>query len=1056
MSKYWSQILSVAAIALLLQPQIQVLFADKAFAQLRLSPPDPNRVIPDPIKEELYLLTEEFHLPDAPTYRYFRNPIGVTLDIADNRVNTLRRILERFRAAGDRPNEEAFTLRLIGKVHLYNGQLIEAQTSFQQALAIYREIGDRAGEGTILGLMGSTYSSPLIVQGSDKIAFSEALNNLRIAEVDKPSAGNFLESITSQRSAVQGQGIVIRRASRGQGIILGQGIVIRRASRGQGIIIRQRASRGQSTIIPHSQMIERKEGDGNVSESSPSKIRFRRALSNPTITNPYAVALNLKQQALHIFLEVGDSKNQGVALHDIGTIYESLGQYSQALEFYQKALNIFQDAEDPVNRGIITNNLGEIHRKTGNYSDALDALETALQDFQDTPEYRAATLNNMGLVHQSLGQFELAQLFYQQALQIREDINDFRGQSTTLHNIGFAYDELGEADKALEYYQRSLSVRERKDVDDPIGRANTLNNLGLFYSEAGKHSDALETLKEALTIFRRFGDRPNIGNTLDSLGTAHKNQGDSTTALNYYTQALETLQDVGDRSGVGIVLTNMGDLYEQMGDSQEAIRLYEQAIQESIEPIWSDLRGEDLKVAYADKHVDTYAQLIRLLWNQGRDEAAFNYTERARARIFLNQIARKPTDFLNRANTPNFGREQSLRTEIEDLNNQILSLSRLPLTGSQTSEIARLREALSTKQNEYENLLNRLRRDHLETADLVSVSSAKLADIQALLDRETTLVSYFVMDDRTLAFVITHNSLETVSLPPGRQELEGEIQMLYAYDFAALDNPHPTRLRQLHKWLIEPLEPYLLTPQIEIAPHNLLHYVPFAALSNGEEYLVDRYTLSQLPSASVKRFLEGKRKPKTRTLMALGNPTYDLVFAGREAETISKMYEAPALTGSAATESAVRSRSRQAEIIHLATHGEYNPISPLFSALRLNPDGSNSDGHLYVHEIYGLDLTSTTNLVVLSACQTQVGQLSHGDEIVGLSRAFLYAGTPSVIASLWNIDDEATSVLMERFYRHLQNGENKAEALQLAQQETRAAHPHPYYWAAFTLTGDRN
>ncbi|MGJ3253901.1 MAG: CHAT domain-containing protein [Elainellaceae cyanobacterium] len=574
-------------------------------------------------------------------------------------------------------------------------------------------------------------------------------------------------------------------------------------------------------------------------------------------------------------------------------------------------------------------------------------------------------------------------------------------------------------------------------------------------SDGGNHIEAFERLEEALMIFEEFYDRPNIGNTLDSLGTAYENQGDYATALIHYEQALEILRDVGDRSGVGIVLTNMGDLYEQMGDPQEAIRLYEQAITESIEPIWSDLRGEELQISYADKHVDTYAQLIRLLWEQERYEDAFNYTERARARVFLNQITRGPNDFLENAGSPELNREQSLRAEIEDLNNQILSLSRLPLIDENAESISQLRDDLSAKQTEYETLLNRLRRDNLEAADLVSVSPAELSDIQALLDEETTLVSYFVMDDQTLAFVVTRDGLEPVALAPGKQALENEIQMLYAYDFAALDNPHPARLQQLHEWLIQPLEPYLSTSHVEIAPHNLLHYVPFSALSNGEDYLVDRYTLSQLPSASIKRFLEDKRNPPTNTLMALGNPTFDLVFAGREAETISKLYEAPVLIGAAATESIIRSRASQAEILHLATHGEYNPISPLFSTLRLNPDESNPDGRLYVHEIYGLDLTSSTNLVVLSACQTQVGQLSRGDEIIGLSRAFLYAGTPSVIASLWNIDDEATSLLMEYFYTYLQSGKSKAEALQLAQQETREIHPHPYYWAAFALTGDR-
>ena len=129
-----------------------------------------------------------------------------------------------------------------------------------------------------------------------------------------------------------------------------------------------------------------------------------------------------------------------------------------------------------------------------------------------------------------------------------------------------------------------------------------------------------------------------------------------------------------------------------------------------------------------------------------------------------------------------------------------------------------------------------------------------------------------------------------------------------------------------------------------------------------------------------------------------------------------------------------------------------NTNNPLFSRILLAPDKDDS-GAVEVREIYGLDLTRT-NLVALSACETQLGARSRGDEIVSLNRAFIYAGASSVIASLWTVDDEATSLLMKSFYGHLKQGMNKAAALQAAQAETRRKYPHPYYWAGFVLTGD--
>jgi CHAT domain-containing protein len=235
-----------------------------------------------------------------------------------------------------------------------------------------------------------------------------------------------------------------------------------------------------------------------------------------------------------------------------------------------------------------------------------------------------------------------------------------------------------------------------------------------------------------------------------------------------------------------------------------------------------------------------------------------------------------------------------------------------------------------------------------------------------------------------------------------------------------------------------------------------LHYLPFAALTNGTQYLGENYSLFTLPSASVLPFIQEKRKSEVHNVLALGNPITelpDLQFAEQEAEFVASLYGTQAWIGSDATESAVRAQVGDAGILHLAAHGEYNSNNPLFSTIYLASDSEN-DGRLEVHEIFGLDLTIATDLVVLSACQTNIGAVSAGDEVVGLNRAFIYAGTPSVIASLWNVDDAATALLMERFYTYLRAGMGKGEALRQTQIDVRAQYPHPYYWASFVLTGD--
>jgi tetratricopeptide (TPR) repeat protein len=631
---------------------------------------------------------------------------------------------------------------------------------------------------------------------------------------------------------------------------------------------------------------------------SPENIRLSVAhtLHSECQSEQCILALNYYYRAFEIFARVDDFSNQAITLNSIALIYNDLGQYQEASRTYLTALSTLNQGADISFSGILFNNLGEVNRKIGTYSNALGYLTTAIGILPDDSLDKASALNNLGLIYQEVGQFGLASSFFQKALEIQQDAEDSNRLGTTLHNIGFLYDEQDNLAKAEEYYRRSLDERAESDIQDLRGKAMTLNNLGLLYSRLGKHLEATQTIEEALGIVERLGDIPRLGIIIDSMGTVYKNKGDYPAALAYYTQALEILQSIENRSGAGIVLTNIGLLYEAMNNPQAAITTYEKAISESIEPIWSDLRGEELQVSYADKHVDTYAKLIHFLWNEGRYEEAFNYTERARSRVFLNQIVNGPNEFISNVNNSELSNSIALKKEIEDLESQIQVLSQFPLDGINASSIAQLQQELDTKQTEYIELVNQLKDDDLETADLVSVNPADLEEVQALIGQDSSLVSYFVTDDKTLAFVVTPSSLEVVELEPDRQQLEATVQLLYAYDFAALDNSHSQNLRQLHEWLIAPLAPYIEgSAHLEIVPHNILHYVPFAALSDGQTYLIDRYTISNLPSASVKRFLEAKRKPETNTLVALGNPTFDLIHAGREVKAISSMFEVPEL-----------------------------------------------------------------------------------------------------------------------------------------------------------------
>ncbi|MEM7396868.1 MAG: CHAT domain-containing protein, partial [Verrucomicrobiota bacterium] len=248
------------------------------------------------------------------------------------------------------------------------------------------------------------------------------------------------------------------------------------------------------------------------------------------------------------------------------------------------------------------------------------------------------------------------------------------------------------------------------------------------------------------------------------------------------------------------------------------------------------------------------------------------------------------------------------------------------------------------------------------------------------------------------------------------------------------------------------------TRRIGIVPHRELHRVPFAALRSGEGPLIEKHTLFFTPSASVLRYTFGRRDDRHRSdrVLAVGNPdldntNLDLPFAEKEAERVRWTFpEATVLTGREATESWLATNISEYGIIHVACHGEYDPNMPLLSAVRLSADRTN-DGKLTAQEIFGLSLNA--DLVALSACQTGLGRLSNGDDIVGLNRAFVYAGTRQILSSLWRVDDVATAVLVKHFYRNLK-GRSRADALRQAQLEVRKRYSHPAYWSGIFLSGD--
>ena len=774
----------------------------------------------------------------------------------------------------------------------------------------------------------------------------------------------------------------------------------------------------------------------------------------------YARALDYHQQALVLARRLReDARAAGAggrlvihltgelsALNNVAGMYQQRAEYARALQYFQQALDLARALDPRAPSGLLLDDLGGL------------TVETVVEASLVT---QGKALDNMALVYSSLGEYTRALELHQQALAIFRELSWPVELLVALTNTGTAYGNVGEHDRALELHQEALAIARAAGLR--AAEKSVLNNIGVTYREQGDYTRALELMQQALAIVREQGDRRGEAISLGNIGAVHDNLGQHARAVELHQQALAIARELGDPSAEATFLSNLGDSYEQLGDLARAMDLYRQAL-----AIGEDVRTaagiEELKTSLAGRIAGVYARATPLLLRLGQPVEAFELTERARARTFLDQLGNARFDVRRAADPRLIQQEQALRAEIGTLDQQLRQEQARPGTERSAERLATLGTELSSRQAAYADLLTRLKLADPEAASLLSVAPLTLAEVQRLLDADTVLLSYFVTADKTVATVVGREQFRAVELPVGEAALRAAIDEFRA--FADPRDVHPASLQQLAAWLIAPIADQLTTPVVGVVPHGVLHYLPFAALpappprpdvgAAEASYFGETHTLFYLPSASALPFIQQKRKASAGPLLALAQSQPEglppLRFADLEAEAIAGLYGTRALVGSAATESAFRAQAPGATILHLAAHGELNAARPLFSRLFLAADAQD-DGSLTVQDVYGLDL-ARADLVVLSACETQLGAQSRGDDLVGLNRAFIYAGTPSVIASLWSVNDPATALLMASFYGHLRAGRSKAAALQAAQAETRAQYPHPYYWAAFVLTGD--
>jgi CHAT domain-containing protein/uncharacterized protein HemY len=780
----------------------------------------------------------------------------------------------------------------------------------------------------------------------------------------------------------------------------------------------------------------------------------------------------LLEQSLAIGRQIGDKGVEADALHNLGDNFFGKGEYDAAQEKYSQAALIY--------------------RELGNQ------------------EALARVLTSEGRVQRAHGHPEKALLLYQQALELQQKVGDRQGAIQSTNALAVAYGHLNDRAKSAELYEKALAMA--KETGSPLLINFELLGLSSAYLSAGKARESAEILENLV----REGAQPGF-----HLDFVYLNLADAYTHLGRFQQAAEAVNRAIDLSRSAKnwdvfpkALLFRVDIEEKMGQKAEALADAQEALRMTEEIRMHLVPNDFMKRGFSEIAQEAYESCVRLLEHAGQPGQALEAAEDARARAFLDLLATR--DLQVKA-----GDQAQLTSLRRSEDQQASTIDRLSATEGSSTGIL-VRGANSEPAAAGGSIESELR-------SLVSVRPFSLADVQATARRlSSTVLSYWVGEDATYIWMVSADGAihtATVEVPEkhlaelinslgphlaaGKQDhaaahfdtggaSAGEKRLRKPEQVSArggtilsVETNHRKNWHELYRLLIEPMEAWLPSQAgslLTIEPHGPLLMLPFAALTDKQgRYLLERFSLHYTPAVSLLQFTQKKQQevgripphyllvadpsgmpqgPDETTLPGLPGSRHEVAAVVR----LLPEKEVTLLEGSQAVEDEVAKAAARSTVIHFATHGIIRDDQPFESFLALG--GSRTykklDGRLTAQKIYNLDLHA--DLVFLSACRSGAGKVS-GDGLVGLTRAFWYAGTPSVIASLWDVADEPTYRLVASFYRARLQGSDKSRALRSAQLHllhelragrvavhtgtTQVALPEdPMFWASFVLQGE--
>ena len=810
-----------------------------------------------------------------------------------------------------------------------------------------------------------------------------------------------------------------------------------------------------------------------------------------------AIACGLR--ARELFLDYGDLLATGQIENNIGNLYFRRDDYHQAEKFQSDARDRFITLNNLKLLATVNNCLANTHALLHKFKSAEELYEQAVAQAEASgvPVTQAEIEGNIGTLALLQGRYDRALDYLERSRRRYASLGMPHQSASAEQEIADAYLELNLLPEAIAIYERviptfaQLGMRaERARALAQNGRASVLlGKVGeardlltearhLYAAEGNEVGEAMVALTQAQLDYHR-GNYAAAGQTAAEAeprlalsgswrkllmarwlrGEAERAQGHTSEAKQTLEQTLLEANQNEQPQVAERCYTSLGLVASMMGDPESAERAFKQAVA-LTEELRAPLPGEEFRTAFFSDKLVPYNELMRVCLTSGANRVgeALSYVERARSRALVDQLGGQ----LNLQTEPRDSFEAELLQQLADLRqelnylyNQINSSGRQARPGEAEMEIAR--QALSDRERKTLEIMRQLQ--HRSQKIFTQVELLDVAALQRDLGVDTALVEYTTIDDELLAFVVTEKSVEVVRNLGSEATVSAELSRLrfqidtlrHGSEGVRRHLPDLTRraqqhLQSLYDLLLRPIEARMSQRRLVIVPHRTLHYLPFQALHDGEGYLLERREVSYAPSALVLQQCLRRDKRRLNKALLLGVADEQTPRVHDEIKALTPLFpETVALLNRDATLEELRTHAPAADVVHLACHGQFRPDNPLFSSLQLG------NGWLTVRDAYDLNLHC--GLVTLSACETGVSAVAPGDELIGLARGFFAAGSPSLLISLWTVDDDATAQLMIEFYQHLIGGKAPAAALRQAQLNIMATRPHPFFWSPFVLVG---